>query len=90
MRLQQEETSLLHAQGCGGGWVEEGDTEDRNTLVCFYCIYCLLEAGDNLVYKIVQKEAQTITKPIQLRYRDLPIVNKGLRNPERKLFLERH
>lgn len=90
MRLQQEETSLLHAQGCGGGWVEEGDTEDRNTLVCFYCIYCFLEAGDNLVYKIVQKEAQTITKPIQLRYRDLPIVNKGLRNPERKLFLERH
>lgn len=69
-----------------GGWVEQGDTEDRNTLVCFYCIYCFLEAGDNLVYKIFQTEAQTITRPIQLRYIDLPMGNKGQRNPEKKFF----
>ena len=84
--LQQEETSLLHAQGCSGGWVEEGNTEDRNLLVCFYCIYCFLEAGDNLVYKIVQKEAQTITRPIQLRYIDLPILNKGQKLRKKNFF----
>ena len=88
MLLQQEETSLLYAQGCSGGWGEEGDTEDRNLLVCFYCIYSVLEAGDNLVYKIVQKEAQTITRPIQLRYIDLPILNKGQKLRKKKFFLK--
>lgn len=70
--------------------MEEGDTEDRNILVCLYCIYCFLEAGDNLVYKIVQKEAQTITRPIQLRYIDLPIVNKGQKLRKKNCFFERH